>query len=311
MKRSNKTIIQKEQAGLILEQWLTQRFSYLSKEKWLLEIESGRLVLNDVKATSGHCLVIGDCVEYFPPERPEPPVDLTYQVVYEDEDLLMINKPNNLPCHPAGRFFNHTLWAILKQKYEQFHIINRLDRETSGLIIVALNKKAASHISKQIMNRNVTKAYYVLVHGEMKQDIEAEGWLVNDEESEIRKKRRFTYEEPSDEKAQTSSTWFYPEKSNSQFSLVRVKLGTGRLHQIRATVFSLGYPVVGDKIYGLSDQFYLKYINGLLNEDDKGQLVLGSQALHAYYLKFLHPTTKEEVEFEAEIPQVFTTLLEN
>lgn len=92
--------------------------------------------------------------------------------------------------------------------------------------------------------------------------------------------------------------------------MVRVKLGTGRLHQIRATLFSLGFPVVGDKIYGLNDQFYLKYINGELDETDRGQMVLENQALHAYYLKFIHPTTHQEVEFKASIPQAFTDLIE-
>jgi len=310
LRRSNKTIICKEQAGVSLLDWLSGRFSYLSSAQWLQEIEAGRLEFRQGKPTGLEILEQGDVVEYFPIARPEPPVDLSYKVVYEDQDLLIVNKPGNLPCHPGGRFFNHTLWALLKPNYPQFHIINRLDRETSGLIMIALNKKAAANLSKQVKNRTVEKLYKVLVHGTVTESISAEGWLSRDTASEIRKKRVFTYDEPqSDEKVQTSSTWFEPLSQSNSFTLLKVKLGTGRMHQIRATIFSLGYPVVGDKIYGLDDHFYLRYIHGELTEQDYGRLVLSRQALHACGLKFRHPSSNAFVEFEALVPKELEDVL--
>ena len=306
MQRSNKTIICKEQAGRSLECWLSGRFSYLTLEQWQTEIKAGRVLLQEEKPTGLEILEQGNVVEYFPVERPEPAVDLSYQVVFEDQDLLIVNKPGNLPCHPGGRFFNHTLWALLKKDYSQFHIINRLDRETSGLIIIALHKKAAAHLSNQIKNRTVEKWYQVLVHGVTEPKIDAKGWLSPDTTSEIRKKRVFTFDEPQvDDKIQTSSTWFKLVRHNNSFSLLDVKLGTGRMHQIRATIFSLGYPVVGDKIYGLDDQFYLRYIHGELTKQDHRDLVLTRQALHACALKFCHPVSNESVEFTAPTPKEF------
>lgn len=310
MRRSNKTIICKEQAGVSLANWLSGRFSYLSLEQWLQEIEAGRVEFRGGVPTGLEILEQGDVVEYFPIERPEPPVDLSYKVVYEDQDLLIVNKPGNLPCHPGGRFFNHTLWALLKPNYPQFHILNRLDRETSGLVIIALNKKAAAHISNQIKNRTVEKMYKVLVHGTVTKSVDAVGWLSNDASSEIRKKRVFTYTEPQgDEKIQSSSTWFETIAQNELFSLLKVKLGTGRMHQIRATIFSLGYPVVGDKIYGLNDQFYLRYIHGELTDEDHEKLILSRQALHACGLTFCHPSTQAFVHFEATTPKAFNAIL--
>ena len=310
MRRSNKTVICKEQSGIALENWLSGRFSYLTLEQWQSEIQAGRVLLQEQKPMGSEILNQGDIVEYFPIERAEPPVELSYEIVYEDADLLIVNKPGNLPCHPGGRFFNHTLWALLKQTYPQFHIINRLDRETSGLVIIALHKKAAANLSNQIKNRTVEKMYQVLVHGKTEPSINAEGWLSNDESSEIRKKRVFTFEEPqSEEKIQSSSTWFETLSQNESFSLLKVKLGTGRMHQIRATIFSLGFPVVGDKIYGLDDQFYLRYIHGELTKQDHNDLILDRQALHACGLKFSHPTSNQSVEFEAPVPKEFKATL--
>jgi RluA family pseudouridine synthase len=309
LQRCNRTTICKEQAGDSLVSWLSGRFSYLTREQWQIEIEEGRVVLNQGKPSGNECLSQGDLVEYFPIARPEPPVSLHFEVVYEDQDLLIINKPGNLPCHPGGRFFNHTLWALLKKEYTQFHIINRLDRETSGLVMVALNKKVAANLSLQIKNRRIEKFYEVLVHGVTPPQLDAVGWLSKDSASEIRKKRVFTEVDPQQEGAQTSSTWFDCLAQNQQFSLLRVKLGSGRMHQIRATIYSLGYPVVGDKIYGINEQFYLRYIAGELTDQDREDLLLPRQALHACELHFVHPTSKQPVQFRVESPVEFQKLV--
>ncbi len=300
--RKSSSVIKETEDGLRLDNWLSERFKYHSRQRWQEEIKNGLVTVNEKSVKPSAILREGDYIDYKPPRRPEPPVNLSYEVVYEDEDLLVVNKPGDLPCHPSGCFFKNTLWALLKEKYEKFHFINRLDRETSGLMIIALNKKAAATLAKQITERTVIKEYQLVVHGVLEQTINAVGWLGPDTESQIHKKRAFflqnVIDNPGDKEGwESASTWLYPDRNNGELTLVNVRLGTGRFHQIRATAYSMGYPVVGDKIYGVDDHLYLRFINKELSPQDRRTLILDRQALHASSLTFKHPVSNEDVTF--------------
>lgn len=286
MKRKREIIIQKQEHGQILLPWIAARYTYHSLEKWKQYIYDERVTINDCSIIPETPLNRGDKVTYYPEPVIEPPIDSEYTVVYEDSDLLVINKPSDLPCHPGGIYYEHTLWFLLKQKYEYISLINRLDRETSGIMLIAKNKTSASFYFNKMMEREIEKEYLVLVHGNFKDDIDGRGWLVKDSSSIIDKKRKFipdvhASQEESDGNPyqEFACTLFSMVKSDDRFSLVRCKILTGRTHQIRATICSLGYPVVGDKIYGLDDRFFFKFINGTLTGNEWRDLVLRNQAL--------------------------------
>ena len=273
----------------MLLSWIAERYTYHSREKWEMYVNDERIKINDCSIVPETVLNTGDKVAYYPEPVIEPSVNIDYKLVYEDRDLLVINKPSDLPCHPGGIYFENTLWYLLKQKYEYVSLVNRLDRETSGTILIAKNKLSASFYSNKMMEREIEKEYLVIVHGVLKDDIMARGWLIKDSESIIRKKRKFIPDANAiledcsgDSNREFSHSSFRTIKSDDKYSLLSCKIFTGRTHQIRATIYSLGYPVVGDKIYGLDDSFFLKFINGSLTIDDRNALVVSNQALHSY-----------------------------
>lgn len=302
--RKNSTVAKQEDTGRRIDGWLSQKYTYHSRTAWQEEIRKGHITVNDQQVKITRELTEGDVITYCPTPRPEPAVDINYKIIFEDTDLLVIDKPGNLPCHPSGCFYKNTLWFHLKKKYEKLHFINRLDRETSGLVMIALNKKSAKDLAKQLQDHKIVKEYQLVVHGHVENDITAIGWIGSDQESPVRKKRAFFLENVIDkpgENWEKSSTWFYPQKYNELYTLLRVRLGTGRTHQIRATAESLGFPVVGDKIYGKDDTIYLRFIDKTLTIDDNRSLVLERQALHASALTFEHPTTKETIHLTSPI----------
>lgn len=287
MERKQEIIIRLREDGLALLPWIAARFTYHSQDKWKQYINEGRVQINECRINPGAVLCSGDIVTYYPEPLIEPPVNGNYEVLYEDNDLLVINKPSDLPCHPGGIYFENTLWHILKQKYAYISFINRLDRETSGIMLIARNKSSASYFSKKMRGQEIEKEYLVLVHGILKDDIDARGWLVKDSDTAIRKKRKFipdvnAVQECGDADREFSHSVFTAIQSDDKYSLLHCRIFTGRTHQIRAVICSLGYPVVGDKIYGLNDNLFIKFINDTLTVEDRTKLVIRNQALHSF-----------------------------
>lgn len=295
--------------GKTLLEYLVNRFSYHDQIMWQKEINSGCLRLNGNLANQDVILKCGDELSYLPENVVEPEVDLNYSIVFEDDYILVIDKPGNLPTHPAGAYMQNTLWFNLRKTYGAVYPVNRLDMETSGLLIFTKEAKLSGEFAKQKMHKN----YYALVHGIFDQTIEANGFLYRDINSVVRKRRKFSFANIEDYdgklKVESSITTLEGVRNNGKYSLVRATLGTGRTHQIRATLCSLNFPVVGDKIYGLDDNFFLKRKEDRLTDEDREMLVLKRQALHSYNLRFTHVITNEVMEFTSDIPAEFNQLL--
>ncbi|MFZ4618317.1 MAG: RluA family pseudouridine synthase, partial [Rectinemataceae bacterium] len=229
-------------------------------------------------------------------DKGEPEVDGNYRIIHDDGAFLVVDKPANLPMHPGGRYFNNTLWALLRTGYGPLHALTRLDRETSGLVLLSRPGPAQAHAQSLLDSGALAKEYLVIVHGIFPETCNAKGFLVRDGLSAVRKKRRFVpgamMEGESDavrESAETyfSSLSFVVHPLAGPLSLLRARPRSGRNHQIRATLSSLGFPLLGDKLYGLDERLFIRLVEGTLDETDRQQLVLPSQALHAESLTLI------------------------
>ena len=315
MTREMTFTIREKDAGKALELFLADRFTYHSEAEWRGLIDGGRVGLNGCTAVSGVVLREGDVLRYDATDIPEPPVDKTFSVVSDDPLLMVVDKSGNLPCHPGGRYFNHTLWALLKKNYGLIDpvLVNRIDRETSGLVMIGKTPAAAQNLWKQFVAHKVTKRYTVFVEGEFPERLEVAGWLSADPLSAIRKKRRFTVAEAGSaapfKDAEWSETVFERVRVCAGFSVMTALPRTGRLHQIRATLLSLGFPVVGDKLYGVDETLFLRFCEDALTTEDRLRLRLRRQALHADYLKFTHPRFGAVTELTAPLPADMAGLL--
>lgn len=300
--------VRREHSGGALAAFLAGRFPYHSPAEWAALAAGGAVLVNG--APAGPDLVLGenDVVLYSPARSAEPAVDRAVSVLYEDSDIIVVGKSGNLPAHPAGRYFRNTLWGVLRDSLgvAEPSIINRLDRETSGVTLVAKHQAAARACRRQFDDRRVTKTYLALTEGEFAAPARARGYIGPCPGSAIRKKRRF---EPSaaegpepGREAQWADTEFFPVERRGALTLVKALPRTGRLHQIRATLLALGRPVAGDKMYGLDEGVFLRFVEGRLTPDDAALMRIGRQALHAAELSFLHPADGRPMTVAAPLP---------
>lgn len=273
--------------GVSLIDYLMYRFTYQNEVMWRCRFKEGRLALDGIQATPEVLLTEGMLLTFDATGIQEPNVDLSLQIIAETDDYLLINKPPNLPVHPAGAYFNHTVWGEVQRRgHPPIYCVNRLDRETSGLVLCAKTSQCVSSLARQITE----KRYRVLIHGIFpKEPFYCMGFLQSSPPTaQIRKQQIFTNHTISAEHPHIES--FTPNQALTSFRVIQqyvdyaeieATLYTGRLHQIRATLHALGYPIIGDKIYGLNPSYFLRFIEDQLSEADWRALRLPSQALHA------------------------------
>ena len=263
-------------------------------------LEDGNILVNDVIKKSSYKVKKGDVIKIEIPEPKESKIeaqDIPIEIVYEDNDIIVVNKPKGLVVHPANGNEDGTLvnaiMNICKDSLSGIGgekrpgIVHRLDKDTSGLLIVAKNDEAHMNMSKQIQERKVTKKYIALVRGVVAED-EATIDLPIARSTKDRKKMAV------DPKGRNAVTHFKVLKRYDNYTLLELKIDTGRTHQIRVHMSYIGHPVVGDEVYS----------NG------KNEFGVQGQMLHARYLQFKHPITGKELSLEAPIPEYFEDVLE-
>jgi RluA family pseudouridine synthase len=288
-----------------LDNYLTVRFTYLAKDQWQQEILAGKLTLDGVTALdSATALKGGETLAWDGSGIVEPEVDRGISILYEDEWFVAVNKTGNLPVHPSGRYFNHTLTAMLEDRYgRRVYPVHRIDRETSGVILLAFDGKSAGKLAESLAKGS--KEYLALAHGNFPdEELIVDLPLGRDTESAISKKRKAW---PSG--TEKATTRFRKILTAGDISLIRCFPATGRLHQIRAHLLAAGYPIVGDKLYGRDKTAFLKFIKQGFTPELEEKLILPRCALHAARLVFLHPQTQKEMIVRAPLPKMFAEFI--
>ena len=263
-------------------------------------IEDDKILVNGKKEKASYKVKINDkiIIEFEKPKESKLKAEeIPLNVIYEDNDIIIINKEKGMVVHPGNGNPDGTLAnAIMARCKDSLSgiggeirpgIVHRIDKDTSGIIIVAKNDKAHLNISEQIKEHKTTKTYLALVCGRVKEN-EATIDMPIGRSKKDRKKMAV------DKDGKKAVTHFKVLKRYSDCTLLEVVIETGRTHQIRVHLSEIGYPIIGDYTYS----------NGKNRFDVEGQM------LHAYKIKFKHPTTNKEVEYTAELPKYFKDILE-
>ena len=234
--------------------------------------------------------------------------DRLFEVIFEDESLLVVHKPADLVCHPTkGDIYSSLISRVrlyLPSEATSAHMINRLDRETSGLVLIAKDKETARLLARQWESRSVFKTYRALVLEWPERDtLEIHASLGKDLRSAVYVKDAVCeYVTPASTHVKVLKRF---KRQGKPYSLLEVYPLTGRKHQIRIHLQSIGHSIVGDKLYGLDERYYLALVNGTLADEDRANLLLPYQALHAQSVSIdLNGerrtfTAREEAWFEA------------
>lgn len=286
--------------GVRLDQFLTQKIPELSRSQLSASIRSGRIRVNKKLVKAGYRLKADDSISgqiepEIVPGLPQPQ-KIEFGVLSEDPSFIVIDKPAGLVVHPGSGNADQTLINGLLHRFgdigavgEPFRpgIVHRLDKDTSGVMVVARTVKAHSSLAAQFKNRQVRKRYLALVHGSLERD---SGRVVAPIGRHPVHRQKMAVSLQGGNYA--ASSW----RRLQQFAgltLVEVQIETGRTHQIRVHMASIGHPVAGDLLYG----------------SNRGNEMFSRQMLHSWKLCFIHPDTGKEIEVEADLPEDFASIL--
>ena len=285
-----------------LDKYLSDKLEDMTRSYLKKLISDDKAVLvNGNPAKPNYKLKPGDIIELAVPEPIELEIkaeNISLDIVYEDNDMLVVNKPQGMVVHPAAGNYTGTLVnALLYHCGDSLSgingekrpgIVHRIDKDTSGLLLVAKNDNAHQKLSSQIKEHSLTRAYKALVHGNIKQDSGRIDAPIGRHPSD-RKKMTIT-----DKNSREAVTNFRVLERYGRYTFVECILETGRTHQIRVHMSKNGHPIVGDKTYGVK----------------KEEFNLTGQLLHAYKVGFIHPVSGEYMEFVSELPDYYMNVLD-
>jgi len=305
-------VVPPELAGLRLDHFVKTQITRLSRTK-IQQIIATQLRRQDgfvpKPATS---VAAGEHYIIRREARPEPPCPRTFGVLHEDARMRIIDKPAGLPVHATAKFYFNTLTRVLAERYPdepELQICHRLDRETSGCLVVARDREAAAYLKGAIAAKNrTTKQYLAVVHGQPPWDAEAVLDTSLRLSTAADATKIPTVRVLPDPKGLTAITRVVVEQRATRYALVRCTLVTGRQHQIRVHLAHAGFPIVGDKIYAHGDDAFIEYCDEGLTPELAELFVLPRQALHAARITVPHPEGGN-VTAEAPLPADMAALL--
>lgn len=291
----NEYIVTEEDRGLRIDQYLSKTTDY-SRSKIVKMIKEGLILVDDISVKPSYTVKENDNINIIGELNESTdiiPEDIPLNIIYEDNDVLVVNKPSGMVVHPAHGNYSKTLVNALLYHCNNLSthnirpgIVHRIDKNTSGLLMVAKNNNAHKILAEQLSRKTTTRKYIALVWGVINHDTGTIDAPIGRDISD-RQKMNVT-----DINSKDAITHFKVLERYKRTTLIELQLETGRTHQIRVHMNYIGYPIVNDKVYG-----HKKTIN------DYGQL------LHAKTLGFVHPTTQKYMEFDSELPKEFIDLV--
>lgn len=293
-------LVEKEEEGLRLDVYISRKLTDKSRSAIQKLISDELVKINGNAQRSSYKVKKSNKVEITIPELEKLEVeaqDIPIQIIYEDDDVAVINKPKGMVVHPACGNHSGTLVNALLFNCKNLSgingiirpgIVHRIDKQTSGVLVIAKNDKAHIKLSEQLKNHTMKRIYYALVYGEIKSETGRIETLIG--RHKIDRKKMAVVKNGG----KNAVTHFEVLERFNGYSFIRLRLETGRTHQIRVHMAYIGYPLVGDEIYGSKKQ----------------KIKIKGQMLHATLLGFIHPTSGEYMEFEAEFPAEFKELLQ-
>ncbi|MBS5856963.1 MAG: RluA family pseudouridine synthase [Clostridia bacterium] len=289
-----------EQVNKRIDAYIAEKYEDISRVAIQRLIETEKILVNGKKVKSSYKVQVNDKITMEEEKAVEIELkaqDIPVEIIYEDGDIIVVNKPKGMVVHPANGNPDGTLvnaiMSICKDSLSGIGgeirpgIVHRLDKDTSGILIVAKNDKAHINLSQQIKEHKVKKTYIALVKGIVKENNATINMPIGRSEKD-RKKMAVT------KKGKEAITHFKVLKRYDKYTLLEINIETGRTHQIRVHLSQIGYPIVGDEVYSKG----------------KNEWNIKGQCLHAKSLDFKHPITNEDMHLEAKIPQYFEKILE-
>ena len=287
-------------SGLRIDKYLSSVNEQLSRSYIQKLLKSGLVLVDGKPVKASYQVDEGDVISLDIPEAVEPeiePEDMDLDILYEDQDVILVNKPKGMVVHPAAGHYSHTLVnGLMHHCKDQLSgingvmrpgIVHRIDMDTTGVIIACKNDMAHNSIAAQLKEHSITRRYQAIVHGVLKDDAGTVEGPIGRHPTD-RKKMSINYNN-----GKSAVTHYKVLKRFRQYTHVECRLETGRTHQIRVHMASIGHPLLGDLVYGPGKC----PIPGLQG-----------QTLHAGVLGFIHPRTGEYMEFTAPLPEYFAKL---
>lgn len=294
--------VNNEDASIRIDKYLSENIADSSRSYLQKLIKDGNVCVNKKVIKSNYKVSDGDIIEVSMPEAVELdilPEDIPLDIVYEDNDILVVNKPKEMVVHPSAGHYGGTLVNGLlfhcKDKLSGINgvmrpgIVHRIDMDTTGLLLVCKNDKAHQFISEQLYKHSITRKYRAIVWNNITEDEGTIDKPIGRHPNE--RKKMSTHAKVSKD----AITHYQVLERYGKFCYIECILETGRTHQIRVHLASVGHPLLGDVTYG--------------NPKAKTPFKTQGQCLHAMVLGFVHPTTKEYMEFTAPLPEYFETIL--
>ncbi|WP_294156646.1 RluA family pseudouridine synthase [uncultured Clostridium sp.] len=291
-------IVDEKGEGTRIDKYLSQIFEDKSRSFIQGLIEKENVKVNNKVPKSNYKLKKTDTIEIFMPEPEILSVEaenIPIDIIYEDEDVIVVNKPQGMVVHPAPGNYNGTLVNALLYHCKDLSSINgiirpgivhRIDKDTSGILVIAKNDEAHNKLSDQLKDHSMKREYYALIEGRLKND---SGTI----DKPLARNKRDRLKIGICEDGKKSLTHYEVLERYNGYTLIKCVLETGRTHQIRVHMASIGFPLVGDPLYGFKRQ----------------KFKLEGQVLHAKTLGFIHPMTGKYMEFTSELPQYFSDLI--
>ena len=293
--------VRPDRAGMRLDRWLALELTRLTRSRAQEIVSHFAFTAQGAALGPSHRVRAGEVIALYRPRWEEPAAPREVGLLYIDDHVIAVDKPAGLPVHPTAKYHHNTLTSVLAERFpdERVVLAHRIDRETSGVILLARSREAERRLKQDFAERRVSKTYHALVHGEVVPDhqvIDAPMCLHGGEVGVKMVVR------PVTRGGMASVTRVDVLERLDGFTLVAAHPETGRQHQIRVHLAHRGHPLVGDKLYAHGDEMFLACLEGPPDAERMAKLLLARQALHAAEVTLTHPIDKTPLTISAPLP---------